>query len=379
MSTKGDGCVIQRGNTWTVILSRTDRATGKRSRDYHSGFKTEREAKAALRKLLVAKDEGKYAAPHKGTVEDYIKNWLDKWAIHTAQAGTIERYEGAVSQIIAALGKIPIQKVTAEDINSVIVKLRKEYKPATVKLIYRVAKRIWTHAYKHGHIKRDIFALLDAPSVPRQEVEVLKDEEAARMLDALRGTHLYPLAVLGLTTGMRRGEMLALRWSAVDLDRGEALVRASLEQTRAGLRFKETKTARARTIALPPTTIAVLREHRRGQLELRMKLGLGKQPDDALVFSDHEGNPLPPNRTSMQFIEMMRRIDLPRIGLHDLRHYHASTLIAAGEDIITVSRRLGHANASITLNVYGHVMKTQDRASAIAESKIGSIFGSKAT
>src|SRR5262249_26019112 len=163
-------------------------------------------------------------------------------------------------------GDRPIQRVTAEDINDLIVGLRAEYRPATIKLIYRVAKRIWTHAYKHGHIKHDIFARLDAPSVPRQEVEVLKDDEAACMLAALRGSALDPIAVLGLTTGMRRGEMLALRWSDVELDRGELLVRASLEQTRAGLRFKETKTARARTIALPPTMIAALREHRKEQL-----------------------------------------------------------------------------------------------------------------
>jgi integrase len=363
----GNGCVIKRGSTWAAIISRTDRATGKRSRDYYSGFKTEKEAKAKLRKLLVAKDDGVYVEPHKRTVKEYVETWLREWLPNKAGRQTIERNEHAAAHIIAALGAVPIQKVTPEDINRLVRDLRQRFAPRSVRMVYRLAKRIWVHAYKHGDVRRDIFALLEAPAVPHSEAAVLKPDETQRMLDALSDAYRV-LAILGLGTGMRRGEMLALRWDAVNLDRGELSVRQSLEQTRAGLRFKDPKTVRARrTISLPPSVVGALDEHRKDQLELRMKLGLGKPSADALVFCDHEGNPLRPDSVSQRFLEAMQRAGLDHVGLHTLRHTHASALLAAGEDVISVSRRLGHANAAITLNVYGHLMTPVGRAAEIAE------------
>jgi len=368
----GNGCVIKRGSTWTVIISRT--VAGKRSRDYQSGFKTEKEAKTALRKLLVAKDDGVYVEPHKRTVKEYVETWLRVWLPTKAGRKTIERQEQAAAHIIAALGAVPIQKVTPEQITHLVLDLRKvrdqqkTLAPGSARLVYRLAKRIFVHAYKHGDIKRDIFALLQAPRVPHKEAAVLKPDETQRMLATLGGVHRM-LAVLGLGTGMRRGEMLALRWNAVDLDRGELAVRQSLEQTRAGLRFKEPKSARGlRTIPLPQFVLTALEQHRKDQLELRVKLGLGKPPADALVFSNEKGEPLRPDSISQTFLDAMREAGLDDVGLHTLRHTYASAQLAAGEDVITVSRLLGHANASITLNTYGHLMTPSGRTAQIAET-----------
>jgi integrase len=186
---------------------------------------------------------------------------------------------------------------------------------------------------------------------------------------ALRGSErLHALAMLALFTGMRLSELLALRWSCVDLDRGVVGVREALEQTAAhGIRFKAPKSkAGRRDITLPDVLIDVLREHRTVQLELRMQLGLGRPPEDALLFTDIEGNPLAPNSVSARWAEFAERIGMPEVTFHALRHTHASQLIDAGVDIVTISKRLGHAKPDITLRVYAHLFRNDDSKAATA-------------
>ena len=168
---------------------------------------------------------------------------------------------------------------------------------------------------------------------------------------------------------MRRGEILALRWQDVDLDGGKLAVGQSLEQTAAGLKFKGPKTKYGRrAITLPAATIAELRAHRLAQQQQRLALGAGKAPDGALVFGTWEGEPRTPNSLSKGWSDAMTAMGL-KCTFHALRHTHASSLIAAGLDILTISRRLGHASPTITLGVYGHLFSnTDDRAAQIMDA-----------
>lgn len=151
----------------------------------------------------------------------------------------------------------------------------------------------------------------------------------------------------------------------IDLDRGTVHIERSVEQTKAGLRIKPPKTRRGRrNVSLPPEAVAVLREHRKRQLELRLALGQGGQP--VLVFSDVEGNMLSPNGVSRSWRQTCRAKKLPLVPFHSLRHAHASALIRAGADILTISRRLGHSSASLTLDVYGDLIEGSDAAAAKA-------------
>jgi integrase len=164
---------------------------------------------------------------------------------------------------------------------------------------------------------------------------------------------------------MRRGEICALAWGAVDLEAGSVRVERSLEQTAAGLRFKLPKSRYGRrTISLPVNVVEIMREHRRQQLEQRMALGLGRPGADDLVFTHPDGGPYPPDSLSPAFSRLVRAYNLPRIRFHGMRHSHASALIAAGLDVVSVSRRLGHGSAAITLNVYAHQFTTKDAAAA---------------
>ena len=176
-----------------------------------------------------------------------------------------------------------------------------------------------------------------------------------------------------------RGELLALRWNPdIDLDSGTLTVARSLEQTKAiGLRFKGPKTKYGRrTIALPASAVAELHAHRKAQLELRVAAGLGKAPDDALVFGHYTGEPRSPNATTKEWIRLVTDLKLPNVTLHALRHTHASQLIAAGTDVVTVSRRLGHGSPAITLKVYAHHQfekKSDANAAAIVDASLSGL------
>jgi len=172
-----------------------------------------------------------------------------------------------------------------------------------------------------------------------------------------------------LLCGLRRGEILALRWSNVDLDRKVLRVRQSLEDTRSGgVRFKEPKSkAGRRDITMPDVVIDTLRDHRRSLLELRVRLGLGRLSDDELVFQALNGLPIGPRHFSANvWPAAARSIGMPEITFHSLRHTHASQLIHAGLDVVTISKRLGHSSPTITLSVYAHLFSQDDGAAAKA-------------
>jgi len=220
-----------------------------------------------------------------------------------------------------------------------------------------------------ANIKRNIVALVDAPKVPATEAPALQLTEIPKMFEAVRGRNLFTIAVVALGTGMRRGELCALRWQDVDLDSAKLQVERSLEQTRKGLRFKAPKSARGRrSVSLSPAVVAELHAHWKAQQEQRLSLGLGGSPPDGLVFANWDGEPRRPKHLSEKFAGAMKAAGLPHVTLHTLRHTHASQLITSGMDILTVSRRLGHASPTITLTVYGHLLSPEDRAAEIMQS-----------
>jgi integrase len=174
-----------------------------------------------------------------------------------------------------------------------------------------------------------------------------------------------------LGSGARRGELLAIRLTDIDLDRASLSIERSLEQTKAGLRFKPPKTACGRrTISLPPSAVTVLCEHRRRQLELRLALGLGRAEPETLLFSEPDGSPMAPDKLSWRWRNTCVSLKLPRVSFHALRHTHASMLIASGLDVVAISRRLGHANPNVTLAVYAHLFKKDDSTAADAVEAI---------
>ena len=229
--------------------------------------------------------------------------------------------------------------------------------PRTIGHAHRVLSKALTDAIKNRLVMSSVTKLERAPKVAEAEMVIVKDLPA--FLDKLKENP---------RPGMRRGEVLALRWSNVDLDKKVIQVREALEKTDAhGIRFKSPKSnAGRRDITLPDILVEVLQEHRKAQLEFRMKLGAGKLYDTTLLFADLNDAPLSPNALSAAWSDFAQRIGMPGVTFHALRHTHASQLIDAGVDIVTISKRLGHAKPDITLRVYSHLFRKDDSKAAAA-------------
>jgi integrase len=247
----------------------------------------------------------------------------------------------------------------------VLAKLSKDGAPLAARTCghaHKVLHLALARAVKAEVIARNVAAVMKPPKVDESEVQILRADQIGIVTAALDGHWLKPM--VALATGMRRGEILALAWGAVDLDKASIRIERSLEQTKAGLAFKSPKTKTSkRMVSLPPTAVEVLREHRRQQLETRLQLGQGKP---TLVFSNIEGEAIPPMNFSRDFARFVKARQLPAVTFHALRHTHVSALISAGVDVLTISRRIGHANAAITLKTYSHLFAQNDSAAVDA-------------
>jgi integrase len=369
------GSLIRRGrDSWRIKYDAGTNPAGKRLTHYCTVRGTKRRAQEELTKLLAAVDGGSAVDPNKETVAAFLDRWVRDWAEANTAPTTLERYSGLIEiQIKPGLGHLPIQGLRPVDLNQMYgALLRNGLAPRTVGNVHRLLHRVLGHAMTWGVVARNVASLVRPPRVETTEVEILKVGEVEALLDRLAGCALYVIAVFGLASGARRGEMLALRWGDIDFATGKVRIERSLEQTRAGgLRFKGTKTRSGRrTISLAPAAIAALRAHRKAQQERWLTLGLGRVSDDALVFAAWDGKPRSPGALTQAWSRTMVQFGM-RITLHALRHTSASMLIAGGADVITVSRRLGHASPTITLGVYGHLFSnTDDRTVAIIETAL---------
>jgi integrase len=202
------------------------------------------------------------------------------------------------------------------------------------------------------------------PKVERKEIATLTVEQSAYLLDSIRHMHIYWPVLLALATGMRRGEILALRWKNLDLDRGMLRVMESLEQTKAGIRFKSPKTDRTRAITLPAFAVAELCRLKRQQAEALLRIGV-RQFGETLVCCREDGEPKQPRSLTHEFAHVMGRInDLPRVRFHDLRHSHATQLLAGGVHPKVAQERLGHSTITTTMDLYSHVTDTMQSDAA---------------
>jgi integrase len=336
-----------------------------------------------LVRLKAAADKGEYVDPSKLTLNEFLDSW-EKWAVGQVSAKTLERYKELTKHHVRPhLGGSRIQKLKTINFAELYGRLQRPkseggagLSPRTVGHVHRLMHRVLGHAVKWGIIANNPVSAADPPAVERTEIEILSPEQVTTLLHGLRDRPLYPIAVLGLATGMRRGELLALRWKDVDLDGGKVRIEQSLEQTKFGLRFKSPKTkAGRRTVTIPLSIVSELRAHWRRQQEQRLVLGIGKAADGDLVFARHDGSPWPPNSLTSDWARTLRMLKLPVVTLHALRHTHVSQLIASGLDVVTVSRRIGHGNPTVTLGVYAHLFgNTDERAASVVEAALAGVL-----
>jgi integrase len=360
---------------WAIVIDVRDPRSGRRKRRWHSFAGTKRQAQVECARLVSEAQHGTAIEPSKVTVAAFLDRFQQDWLAVHVTARSAERYQYALKHARRHLGERLLQKLSPADlVGFYAVLLRAGLAPRTIKLIHRVLHRALGQAKAWGIIRDNPAELARPPKAPDRETKMLQPDQAAMLLERLRGKPLYLIASLALATGMRRNEMLALRWQDVDLAAGRLTIEQALEETHAyGIRVKEPKTRHGRrTISLPPHLVAELRQHWRDQQERRLAMGLGKAPGDAPVLAAANGGYPRQWTVTRQWSDQMDAIGMSGVTLHSLRHTHASMLIASGVDIITVSRRLGHCSPKVTLEVYGHLINGgDDRAAQI----VGAVFG----
>jgi integrase len=368
------GSIQRRGRTsWRLKYDAEPGPNGERNTRFLTVRGKRQDAERELAKLVSAVHDGVNVDPSRTTVADHLRSWLD--GVHGLAGKTLERYEEFVEQKVSPfIGNIPLQKLRPAHVADWHARLLraggKDGRPLSARTVvsaHRVLHRGLELALKRELITRNVAHAVDPPRVEETEIEALKADQVAIVLTALKGHWLEPIAIMALSIGARRGELLALTWETVDLVRGVATIERSLEQTRAGLSFKRPKTrSGARRVTLPQIAIEALTEHRRRQLEQRLRFGLGKPDVDTLVFSTFDGSPIPPNNLSRDWARFVKARKLPPITFHGLRHSHVSALISSRLDPLTVSRRVGHANAATTLRLYAHLWDEADGGAANA-------------
>jgi integrase len=252
------GNLTRRGqHSWRLKFDAgRDPATGRRLIKYVTLKGTKAEAQRQAATVLAGAVTGEFVDVSRETVAQFVERWLRDWCASNISAKTLERYRELLRvHLIGRVGSVPIQKLRAADLQRVYAAMAEAALADRTRLhLHRVAHRMLKHAVQWGVIARNPAALVDAPSVRSTEVDILTPQHLKTVLETLRGRSLYPIASLALASGMRRGELLALRWQDVDLDGGTLRVERSLEQTKAGLVFKAPKTGHGRrTITLPPS------------------------------------------------------------------------------------------------------------------------------
>ncbi|MDI3269345.1 MAG: site-specific integrase, partial [Bacillota bacterium] len=296
--------------------------------------------------------------PSRETLAQFLHRWMETVQKHQVRACTYEEYAKMI-RIAPTLGPIRLDKLQLAHLQALCAtKLQQGLSANTVRIIHAILRKALAQGVKWGLLARNPAEAVDRPRIQRRDMPTLSVEEVQAFLAAAKEDRLYALYVLAITTGMRQGELLGLRWEDVDLKAGRLYVRRQLVWLRyAEPALSEPKTAKGRrTVELPGLAVEALRQHRKQQAKERLLAGPAWQ-DWGLVFTTRLGTPIhPSNLRTRSFQPLLKKAGLPLIRFHDLRHTHASLLLAAGVHPKLVQERLGHATVGITLDVYSHTV-----------------------
>lgn len=349
-------------NSWTVVIDiGRDPETKKRRQKWVTVHGTKREAEKVLAEMLV--NQGNYSVEaEKMTVEMYLKHWLE--AIKsTIRESTHVHYKNAVDAFIPHIGQITLSKLNPMHIQEALGEILEDLSPGTAREYLAKIKSAFNQAVKWDILGKNPAAGIKLPKYEAPEKDVWTETEVKQFLQEAGKYRYYPVFWLALYTGMRIGEILALRWTDIDLEKRIIYVR----RTVSGKGYQPPKNKRKRKIPVDQDTVELLKKYRKRQMEECLRFGRKWTPD-MLVFTTQKDKPVTYKvcRTSFQYAvnKAMEKHNIkPISGLHQLRHTHATILLRQGVNPKIVAERLGHSSVKITLDTYSHVLPdTQEEA-----------------
>jgi integrase len=345
------------------------RYDGKRESIYGA---TQREV---LEKAKARKDELAGGLPivrDRQSLAAYLEDWLDGKRSKLRPRTHVRYCQLLRVHVIPTLGKVALTKVTPQALERLYAaRLDAGSAARTVRHVHAVTHNALEQAAKWGLVARNVASLATPPAAEQHEMVTFDEKQLNHFLGAAMGERFEALFVIAVTTGMRQGELLALRWRDVDLDRATLSVRQSLQWTKQGPLFTAPKTKKSRRqIELTRSGVATLRAHRKRMIEQRLAVGDAWEEND-LVFPNEIGKPMDGSNLSERDLRrVLTRSGLPRIRFHDLRHTAATILLGRGVHPKLVSEMLGHADVRITLDLYSHVTPTMHREAAAVFDKV---------
>ena len=374
------GHVRKRGNTWTLVYDLPrDPITGKRRKRWKGGYRIRRDAEAALADIINPLERGTHVEPTKQTVREYLLDtWLPAAEIRLRPSTRLGYRIVIEKQRVPKIGGIRLQSLMPGRLNVMYSDLlangrqdgRGGLSNRSVRICHTVLRKALADAKRWGILTRNV---ADSAAPPRpglakndaaRKQKTWTAEQLKQFLTHVRAERIYPAFLLAATTGMRRGEVLGLRWCDLDLDAGRVSITQTLIAPGYKLQFSAPKTESGhRAVTLDTATVRALREHRGAVEEERRALGLAW--DEAwLVFPNADSSPIIPHLFTLAFQTLARKAGLPVIRFHDLRHTHATLALQAGVHPKIVSERLGHSSIAITLDTYSHVIPTLQETAA---------------
>ena len=322
---------------------------------------------AGIRVSELGRDTGSFVVPTRVTTGEYLRQWLATYVDSHVRVTTARRYRSIIERhLIPALGAIPLMRLSPSHVQAAYARALGEngrldgrtggLSPRSVVQHHRILSEALKHAMRWGLIGRNVAALVDPPRVERTEAIFLDAEAIHALLEAAQTTPYHALMMVAVATGLRRSEILALRWRDIDFEAASLrVVRALHQLPGARLVFLEPKSGKSRrAVALSPAAILAIRAHRERQEAERELLGVDSG-GDSLVFPNTDGSPLSPTTFSKAFKRIATKAGLPDAHLHLLRHSHASLLLEQGVHLKVVQERLGHSTIAITADTYSHV------------------------
>lgn len=354
------GRVRRRGkNSWELTIDTGRDAQGKRQRKFVNVRGTKADADRQLRELLTHLEGGLSLHSSRSTVGEFLNSWLSVYAEPNTSARTVQGYRGVVSRYLTPhLGNLPLSKLTPQHVQRMYAEMRSQGLANRTTLgAHRILKQALGHAVKWGLVVRNVCDAVDAPRSRRRHMRTLDVGDVSTFLDMTSRSPYGPIFELAFWTGMRRGELMGLRWVDVKLDgRMLSVTQTLVRLTGRGLQVAEPKTPGSRRrISLGNSAVSLLKRIRVKEIEDRLSLGM-RWDESGYVFCRNDGSPIDPDAVTHAFQRVIKTTLLPNIRFHDLRHTHATLMLAQGVHPKIVSERLGHSSISITLDTYSHVL-----------------------
>jgi integrase len=355
---KGDGSIYQRASDqkWVAYAKIEE---GKKKYVYGN---TKAEASKKLKVLQRSIEDKTLILAKTETVEAYLRYWLE---VHSAKVKetTVISCKARIESCISHIGHIKLQKLTGEHLQKMYAALREQQKQATIHMLHSILKVAFKDAIRWKRIARNPCDDVDAPTIQHEERPFLNTDQCKMLLKAAQDTDIECFLCMALTTGMRRGEMLGLRWSDIDMEQKFLSVQrtASYFKSASAGKYMVTETspktkASKRSIRLTDFLISALKRHKKRQLEMRLLIGQEWINKD-LVFCNHMGEHFSVKTIAFRYKKLLQENNLPQLHLHDLRHSAATLLASMGISAKVIQEILGHSSIVITQNLYGHVIE----------------------